>query len=227
MLLFPPSADGSGAGLVPLVPVVTFPVWTMLAPSGPLTAITSPERAKAKPPLVLTRDNIVVCVHHQIVDRRAGDVVVDDVVGICRRRLSVDIRNIVRWRGVGLLLEFSNVPTPCWWESSSSAGRFTSSSTIESAFWCCESPRLLPLSDSPWFLLSSFSLRFSFWSLLFRRTRFVASVVIFRTGIAVILVAGVSFVLVLFVTIISIISSIVVLTHLIVVLPVAFSRCID
>jgi hypothetical protein len=50
--------------------------------------------------------------------------------------------------------------------------------------------------------------------------------VIFRTGIAVILVAGVSFFLVLFVTIISIIPSIVVLTHLIVVLPVAFSRCI-
>jgi predicted tellurium resistance membrane protein TerC len=48
--------------------------------------------------------------------------------------------------------------------------------------------------------------------------------VIFGTGIAVILVAGVSFVLVLFVAIISIISSIVVLTHLIVVVPVAFSR---
>ena len=55
MLLFPPSSEGStGAGLVPFVPVVTSPVWMMLAPSGPVTAITSPERAKAKPPLVLT-----------------------------------------------------------------------------------------------------------------------------------------------------------------------------
>ena len=78
--------------------------------------------------------------------------------------VSIESGNIVHWRGVGLLLEFLNVPIPVMVGIVVLPETFHVEFDNESAFWCCESPRLLPLSDPLWFLLSSFSLWFSFRS---------------------------------------------------------------
>ena len=166
VLLFPPSLDGS-VGLVPVVPV---PFCTMLAPSGPDMAVTSPERAKAKPPLVLT---FATTLSFACTSRSFGEVFGTSSMatlgfaGVALELFGTSLGGVLSDGEslVGSSAAFCSNPRRCrppWcWESPSSADLFESESASELR---CESPRVFPLSVALCARLSSFSFLLSLWS---------------------------------------------------------------